>query len=177
VGVQPALITTVMLIVFSYTALVAHTGWGFIKIQRALRTEWQSKLYRFLSADEYQKMVGKPAADSERAFARTALGGLSCLLLLVIGVIYFGFKLQPITKEPESPGVPIHAAPVAPVPHAAEALAPATASESAKAIEALPSNKPAAPVEQRAKQSSVAPSHQAAQHPSQKHANPPHKQD
>jgi hypothetical protein len=169
VGIQPTLIATVMLIVFSYTALVAHTGWGFIKIQRALRKEWQSKLYRFLSTDEYKKMVGDPAADSERAFALTALGGLFCLSLLVIGVVYFGFNLEPIKKEPGSPNSSIHTAPVTPIAPAAVAHPPAAVSESAQAVDAQPGNKPATPIEQSTKKTSANSSHQTSSPPGQKH--------
>lgn len=163
VGIQPALITVVMVIVFGYTAMVASTGWSFIKIQRTLRDEWQSKLYRFLSDDEYKKMVGGPATDSENAFVRAAVVGLSALGILATGVIIFGFILEPIKKEQGSASNPA-ATTLTTAP--AVILAPTEIITPAKVEQSSSRQPPTAPVESNQPTPPVGPAQSAPALPS-----------
>lgn len=91
VQINPYLITVVMLVALGYTAMNVFSGWKFITIQQRLRKEWQSKLYRFLSTDEYKNMVTDPIDDAERMFNRASVVGLSILAVTAIGVITFAF--------------------------------------------------------------------------------------
>ncbi len=91
VQINPYLITVVMVVALGYTAMNVFSGWKFIEIQQALRAEWQSKLYRFLSTAEFKKMVEKPIGDAEGIFRRVSIVGLSILGLSAIGVVVFAF--------------------------------------------------------------------------------------
>ena len=108
VQINPYLITVVMIVALGYTAMNVFSGWKFIKIQQALRAEWQSKLYRFLSTAEFKKMVEKPIGDAEGIFRRVSIVGLSILAMSVVGVVVFAFTHgEPaIVGQKDSPGEP-----------------------------------------------------------------------
>ncbi|RBH44825.1 hypothetical protein C3F00_038050, partial [Pseudomonas sp. MWU13-2860] len=63
----------------------------FINIQRQLRRDWQSKLYRFLSESEYKKMVGDPIEQAESFFYRISCQGLTILGAAALGIAVFAF--------------------------------------------------------------------------------------
>lgn len=86
-GAHPTLIAAVMVVVAVYVLVVILSGFNFIRLQRQLRSEWQPKLYRFLAADDYSRMVSSPAAQAERSFIWTSiLGGAAVLTLTAICV-------------------------------------------------------------------------------------------
>jgi len=91
VQINPYLITAAVLVAFTYTLISVFSGWKFIRIQHALREEWQPKLYRFLAAAEFDKMVRRPIARAERVFNGVAVVGLAVLLSMVIAVSHFAF--------------------------------------------------------------------------------------
>ena len=85
---SPWLIAAVMILVAVYVAVIIYSGIQFILIQRQLRADWQSKLYRFLPDADYQKMVSVPAGKSERTFMVSAtMSGIAAILLT--GVVLF----------------------------------------------------------------------------------------
>lgn len=84
------LIVAVMVVVAAYVGVVIYSGYGFIQLQRQLRSDWQPRLYRFLPPTEYDSMVSRPAAQAERTFFQVAWGGgVGVLVLLVI--VAFGW--------------------------------------------------------------------------------------
>jgi hypothetical protein len=103
---SPWLIVAVMIVASLYVFLIALSGWHFILVQRGLRVQWQNKLYRFLSADEYDAMVTKPVGRSEKVFKFTAISGVGILAIWAICVILFAFNAAHAslpTKETSSP--------------------------------------------------------------------------
>ncbi|MCO3284213.1 hypothetical protein MMZ75_07705 [Pseudomonas aeruginosa] len=81
------LIVAVMIVVAAYVGVIIYSGYGFIQLQRQLRSDWQPRLYRFLPLSEYESMVSKPANQSERTFFRVAWGGgigIAALTAIVI---------------------------------------------------------------------------------------------
>lgn len=79
------MIFALMAVVTVYVGVVIFSGVQFIALQQQLRQEWQPRLYRFLSADDYKKMVCDPAARAEKSFYWTAgIGGTAVLALAMI---------------------------------------------------------------------------------------------
>lgn len=95
-NINPWLISLVMLVAMGYIAMILYSGWGFIRLQRELRREWQPKLYRFLPQEEYRKMVTIPAEKSETVFKCSALIGGVAVIILFLGVSIFSFFSPPI---------------------------------------------------------------------------------
>lgn len=91
VALSPWLILLVMVVALGYVTLIAMSGWHFIGVQRSLRTQWQLKLYRFLSAEDYKEMVTQPVGASERVYKWSALGGCGLLLAASISIVVFAF--------------------------------------------------------------------------------------
>jgi hypothetical protein len=82
---SPILVAAVMAVAAIYVLMVIVSGFQFIALQRQLRAEWQPRLYRFLSLQDYTRMVAGPAARAERAFRLTALlGGIAVLALAFV---------------------------------------------------------------------------------------------
>ncbi|WP_228894790.1 hypothetical protein [Pseudoduganella aquatica] len=76
------LLVTVMVIVVLYVGTIIFAGFDFIRLQRSLRSEWQSRLYRFLPQSDYDVMVAVPTRHAERTFTWTAgIGGVVVILL------------------------------------------------------------------------------------------------
>lgn len=112
--INPYLISLVMAVAFGYTTLNVMSGRKFINIQRQLRQDWQSKLYRFLSESEYKKMVGDPIEQAESFFYRISCQGLTMLGAAALGIAVFAFVY---TNPPaEKPGAPVAPPISAPVP-------------------------------------------------------------
>lgn len=90
-GINVWLVGMLLLIAVGYMGMIIYSGWNFISLQRELRKDWQPKLYRFLPADEYQKMVETPAEKAENAFKLTAIIGMGTVILMSLGVLTFSF--------------------------------------------------------------------------------------
>ncbi|MDD1976197.1 hypothetical protein [Pseudomonas tussilaginis] len=103
VALNPWLVFAVMVVVWLYVVTIAWSGWHFILVQRGLRDQWQTKLYRFLSATDYESMVTKPVGRSETVFKRTAISGVAVLAAWAICVVIFAFNATPTpSKSTES---------------------------------------------------------------------------
>lgn len=74
-------VVAVAVVSFMFVAAVALSGWRFLSIQRQLRSEWRERLYRYLSPEEYERMVVSPAVAAERIFQYAAWASLLCALL------------------------------------------------------------------------------------------------
>lgn len=109
------LIVAVMVVVAAYVGVVIYSGYGFIQLQRQLRSDWQPRLYRFLPPAEYDSMVSRPAAQAERTFFKVACGGgIGVLVLMVIVVFgWWGDAKRSVVIAPASPEV-THVVPQAP---------------------------------------------------------------
>lgn len=114
--INPFLISLVMSVAFGYTTLNVLSGRKFISIQRQLRQDWQSKLYRFLSETEYQKMVGDPIEQAESFFHRVSCKGLTMLGAAALGIAVFAFVYTaPFVVTPLVPAaLPAPTAPASP---------------------------------------------------------------
>ncbi|MBH8609982.1 hypothetical protein I4N56_002760 [Pseudomonas mohnii] len=103
IAVSPWLILVVMIVVLLYVVAIAWSGWHFILVQRDLRVQWQTKLYRFLSATDYEAMVTNPVKRSEHVFKRTAIWGVSVLVAWALCVVVFAFHTTPDKTRSSEP--------------------------------------------------------------------------
>lgn len=118
------LIVAVMVVVAAYVGVVIYSGYGFIQLQRQLRSDWQPRLYRFLPPAEYDSMVDRPAAHAERTFFKVACGGGGGVLVLMVIVIFgwWGDTKRSVSIAPSLPE------PTYLIPQAAHATDPLVAS-------------------------------------------------
>jgi len=99
VALNPWLVTAVMVVVWLYVVTIAWSGWHFILVQRGLKDQWQTKLYRFLSTTNYESMVTKPVGRSEAVFKRTAISGVTVLAAWALCVVVFAFNATPTPSK------------------------------------------------------------------------------
>jgi hypothetical protein len=121
--INPYLISLVMAVAFGYTTLNVMSGRKFINIQRKLRLDWQSKLYRFLSEAEFKKMVGDPIEQAESFFYKVSCQGLTMLGVAALGIAVFGFvyTAQPVAIPGATTALPAPtSAPASPQPPTSE---------------------------------------------------------
>lgn len=97
--INPWLVSIVMLIAAGYIGMVVYSGWSFLSLQRELRRDWQPKLYRFLPAEDYKKMVTVPAEKSERVFKYSAAVGTAAVITMCVGVSIFSFVSEPKAND------------------------------------------------------------------------------
>jgi hypothetical protein len=84
----PLLLIAVMVIVAAHIALTIWAGRRFIKLQGALRNDWQPRLYRFLPSADYERMVTGPVQRAEGAFKISAWwGGLLTAALVAVVIV------------------------------------------------------------------------------------------
>jgi len=82
-SVDPIVMTAVMVLAVLYVVMIFLSGAHFIWLQRGIRSHWRPRLYRFLSDQDYERMVAEPIKRAENAFWWVAsLGLLSVLVLL-----------------------------------------------------------------------------------------------
>ncbi len=67
-----------------YVLSVIGSGVHYIRVQGYLRNEWRNSLYRFLSDDDYKRLVETPVGRAETAFWCVAATGI---LMLVISLV------------------------------------------------------------------------------------------
>ncbi len=70
------------LVIAIYVCFVGLSGHQYILLQRDLRDEWRKVLYRFISDDEYRRMVANPAKKSEDNFYDACIVGAISLGML-----------------------------------------------------------------------------------------------
>lgn len=69
-----------------YVAAIIYSGHRYIGIQRQLRKDWREKVYRFLTDEDYEKLVGDPVKKSENTFYVVSLIGMLMVLLCLYAV-------------------------------------------------------------------------------------------
>ncbi|MFL9812915.1 hypothetical protein D7241_06625 [Stutzerimonas sp. VN223-3] len=99
IAINPWVILLVMIMVWLYVASIAYSGWHFILGQRELRKQWQTKLYRFLSSNDYKNMVIDPVNRAETLFKLTAIWGVCVLAVWALGVVLFAFYTIPFNAK------------------------------------------------------------------------------
>ena len=105
-------------VVTAYIALVIFNSIQFIFLQRSIRKEWRGRLYRFLTADDYEKMVSSPVRKAEfSAFSAMTIGGILALAMLAAIALAPDIPPQPApSSTPAPPQQPVPA-PILPAPH------------------------------------------------------------
>lgn len=111
--IQPWLVGLVMTIICICYALVAGPAAAHIFQQRRLRSDWQTRLYRFLTEADYQQMVAQPCARAERVFMVVAAVGTLAVLGMSLG--WSAASLQGPASTPWSPALPKMQVPAPPV--------------------------------------------------------------
>ncbi len=69
-----------------YVAAMIVTGWTFMKLQGDLRSEWRSRLYRFVPESDYQALVETPAKSAEDGFKTAAW-----ISIVMTGLLFVAF--------------------------------------------------------------------------------------
>lgn len=87
-GAPPTLVAAVMIVATIYVLVVIVSGEQFIRLQRSMRIDWQPRLYQFLPAVDYERMVGKPAKQAERSFRWVSFIGMVAVLVLTIACLW-----------------------------------------------------------------------------------------
>lgn len=85
VGPAAILLGSVLLL---YVVTVIGSGFHYILVQSYLRKEWRGSLYRFLSKEDYKRLVELPVGRAERAFYFLAGVGAIMVVLLWGATIY-----------------------------------------------------------------------------------------
>ncbi|CDX51894.1 hypothetical protein LCM4576_31225 [Mesorhizobium sp. LCM 4576] len=81
------LIVAVMTIVCAYIFVVIYSGHRFAALQRQLRDVWRNQIYRFLSEEDYSKLVVRPGRDAERILNVVSLaGGIAVAVTFVVAI-------------------------------------------------------------------------------------------
>jgi hypothetical protein len=97
-AVPPWLILAVACIIVAYVGSIILSGMQFIRLQRQLRRDWQPRLYHFLPAADYRRMVTDPALKAETAFHyAAAIGGLAVVTLALL--VAFNGNASPPDKR------------------------------------------------------------------------------
>lgn len=79
------LVLAVMFVVTGYIFVVIYSGHRFAALQRRLRDVWRNQIYRFLSPDEYKKLVIQPSLDAEKTLKCVSwVGGISVGLAFLV---------------------------------------------------------------------------------------------
>lgn len=134
-------------VVTMYVLMIILSGVHFIQLQRSLRSEWQPRLYRFLPASEYTRMVDAPVAASERGFFRIAWwGGAAVLLIALACLIPWAKKVQVVAssacQDTPLPLARLHASKrsdgASPMPHSPPLPAPSMAAAGVPTCEVVP---------------------------------------
>jgi hypothetical protein len=87
-NVNPVVLGAIMAVVTGYVVMVVLSGVQFILLQKRLRADWRPRLYRFLEADDYTRMVSKPIGAAETAFWSTAAIGTVATIGLLLTVLW-----------------------------------------------------------------------------------------
>jgi hypothetical protein len=69
-----------------YVASVVGSGMHYIWVQGYLRREWRGSLYKFLSDDDYRRLVDVPVGRAETAFWCAACAGILMLVISLVAV-------------------------------------------------------------------------------------------
>lgn len=100
----PWLILAVMLVVLLYVGTIVYSGYTYIVLQRQLRVDWQPRLYRFLSDEDFKRMVTAPSFAAEQTFFRIAKIGVATVSLLTVSFAISWIFLDPASPTPPEGG-------------------------------------------------------------------------
>lgn len=101
---DPLIITAVVVAVAVYLIAVCINALHHLGVQKMLRSEWRNRFYRFISDDDYMKMVTRPIADAEkpvRVISWLSLIGAFILIIAALSpYLLSAFSLEPSTTMP-----------------------------------------------------------------------------
>lgn len=147
----PWLVFAVMVVVALYVGTIVYSGYAYIMLQRQLRVDWQPRLYRFLSDEDFKRMVTVPSLSAEQTFFRIAKVGVTAVILLTIIFALLWMFLDPATPVPPAggtnPALPASTSPAASVlaPRASANAIIAAPFASARSASSTTANKMTAP--------------------------------
>ena len=75
-------------VVAIYVATIIGSGFHYMWMQKLLRQEWRSSLYRFLSDPDYQRLVEKPVQRAEGAFWWMSIAGGAMAVLVLAATVH-----------------------------------------------------------------------------------------
>ena len=93
---SPLVVMLVMIVAGAYVTITILSGVLFTLLQRRVRTEWQPRLYRFLSKQDYATLVGGPARTAENALWLSSLIGGGAVILMAI--VLWNVEVPPATE-------------------------------------------------------------------------------
>ena len=85
---SPIIVLTIGITIVLYLIWVCWSGNEFMQVQRSLRQQWKTRLYRFLTTTEYESMVDDPIDQAEKIYSRTIVIACLCTALLVVAVLF-----------------------------------------------------------------------------------------
>jgi hypothetical protein len=75
-------------ILLGYVFAVIISNIQFVRLQRHIRLEWRGRLYRFLSDDDYRRMVTVPASRAERSIYVAMAIGSALAIVMFLAIIF-----------------------------------------------------------------------------------------
>lgn len=73
-----------------YVASTVASSWIFMEIQKDIRHNWRSKIYRFIPDQDYEAMVINPTKRAEWVFIMTSIaGGVAAFVGIIIFLMLF----------------------------------------------------------------------------------------
>ena len=85
--VPKAIILLLAAVLVAYVTCIIIVNVRYIWLQQSIREEWRGRLYRFLTVDDYRRMVSDPAEKAENTlYIAMAVSGAVAIVLL-IGII------------------------------------------------------------------------------------------
>lgn len=91
---SPILITLVMVMAGAYVAITILSGVMFTLLQRKVRKEWQPRLYRFLSQQDYEALVARPARTAEKALWWSSILGALAIIVMAFAIFLIPAALR-----------------------------------------------------------------------------------
>ena len=95
--VEPWVLSVVAGVAAAYLVIVAFSGWAYLKLQRDLRDQWRRRFYRFVSAEDYEAMVIKPARSAELPYHFVA--AIALVVAVALGWLARTAWLEPPPKS------------------------------------------------------------------------------
>jgi hypothetical protein len=86
-----SLIMVIMLVACFYVVSIVLSGFGLIHLQRQVRQDWHTKIYRFLTDSDYHSLVVKPSKIAEKMFHWAAALGGGIVLAITFYIFYLWY--------------------------------------------------------------------------------------
>jgi hypothetical protein len=110
----------------AYVASVIASGFHFMALQKTLRQDWRSRLYSFLTPDDYDKLVSVPVKRAEDGYTRAAWASGFMTALLLCATIVIVLTPPPAPAKEDAPAGTSAPAPSTPPPGEQPSMSPQT---------------------------------------------------